>query len=294
MLQTSVHWDAALNLFDQDKVEEAWNLIKDADIGDGANLMEAAHIIEGEYLTGLRSQILTVAPDLEVEAIESELPCSLQQLGEMARSGRNRVANVLGNLQGHLLVTVLSREAMTPAPFAELGYVRPSALGFKMCISPEASGNTALLESAIASLEAARAAFQMSDGKAAPWLLTAAMAASGERVQPGTRRSFCAGELPWLKPKDLSARVAGRSSEEERLPTFRVARSQSLLIGQHVMEKLGDRGLRRLIAFHVPRDPIQFMAALFAADATKAACKWVYGYAPEKLFEDALASACLS
>ena len=136
------------------------------------------------------------------------------------------------------------------------------------------------------------AAGVLSGESAATWLVACCESLSSVAIETMVRARFCAGDLPWLKPQELNMRLIGVRLGEDEEAGAGAALAQAILIGRYLLSAEKPAVLRKCLTYHLPTSVPQHIRLIMSNDPTRDACKHTFGFAPEYLFEQALAACC--
>lgn len=293
MLNSNREWKVALDAYNEDKLEAAYRSGVADGVGSGAEYAEALEIIDAEYRTGQRSEITRVAEWLEIEADPNQLSLPIDEIGQTALTAITSVFRTVGLQAGMpVLVTILDPKALLPPQLEKTGYVTMKEPYAKYCLPFDSLANPEALRIRIECLAGCHAAGVLSAESAAAWLIAASEALSSVTVDTMVRARFCAGDLPWLKPHELNLRLIGVKLGEDEEAGAGAALAQAILIGRYLLSFEKPAVFRKCLTYHMPTSVPQHIRLLMSNDITRDACKHTFGFAPEYLFEQALAACC--
>ena len=286
-------WNAAIKLYNRDEVADAFELIKNLGAGDRGQFAQSLLIIEAEMNTSKSSLITRYNDSIEVELIPDQQNFSAQEIGEVADEAIRYVWAKIGlRPEVNTLITLLSKETVLPGQVDATGYVTIKKPYAKYCLPALVGVDLERLRLQVQMLAACHAAAILSGSDAPLWLICATEAFSQFVVGNDIRYKFCSGQIKWREPKNLSIQLNGHQSELDPVQSAIDALDQANLIGHYLIEKFGVKIFRDCLSYHSPNSLFQYFVLLFSNDPTRDACKKVFGFAPEYLFEQALATCC--
>jgi hypothetical protein len=286
-------WKVALEQYNEDKTDLAFATGTSAGVGHEAEYAEALQIIDAENSTGRLSEITRIDDWLEVEAVQAQIALGVEDIGQIAKTAINAIFRAIGLRSGlPTLITILDSEALLPVHLDKTGYVTMKEPYAKYCIPADLARDGVHFGQAVECLAACHAAGVLSTESAAPWLIAACEGLSSIPVDDQTRLRFCAGDLPWLKPHELDMRLIGVKLGEAEQENSDAALAQAILIGRYLLSAEKREVLRQCLTYHSPGSMAHHIRLILSSDPTRDACKLTYGYAPEYLFEQALAMCC--
>lgn len=293
MVRNDQTWRASFEHYASDRLQEAFDIASKAGVGQAGEYAEPLQVIDAEQETGRRSEITRINEWLEVESIPSERTLSVFDTGEAAERAIASMFAAIGLKVGSpVLVTILAREVVLPAHLDRSGYVVLKNPYAKYCVPEEAARSMDSLEAHLEGLAACHAAGVISYESAAPWMVAATEALSRLWVDDATRHQFCSGQLKWVEPGELNLRLIGMHLGDEPGDTTSAALAQAILVGRYLLRLAKPAALRECLAYHAPTNLYHSLQLLLSNDPTRDICKKVYGFAPEYLFEQALAACC--
>ncbi len=286
-------WSAALRLHHLDRVSEAYEVASAVGAGDRAEFAVFLQVIEAEATTSANSSITRINEWLEIEVIGSQQSMSATQIGEIAERGIRQVWAKIGLRVGiDTLITLLDEEVVLPAHLDPTGYVTLKKPCAKYCLPAVAGQDESRLAVQIQMIAACHVAAILSAAAAPAWLIAASEALSDIVVSNEVRYGFCSGGIRWREPGQLSRRLKGLDADANPVQSALHSLDEAVLIGRYLIEKGGIKAFRDLLTYHDPSSVIQYFVLLFSNDPTRDACKKYFGFAPEYLFEQALAATC--
>lgn len=293
ILSNNREWKLVLDAYNEDELESAYRAGLADGSGSGGEFAEAFAIIAAEYETGRQSEITRMSEWLEIEAIPSQLRLDLNEIAKTATTAISSIFRAIGLQIGlPILLTVLDSDVALPVHLEKTGYVTIKKNYAKYCIPSEALADLTGFQKRVEALAACQAAGVLSAESAAAWLITSCEALSSIAVEPQIRARFCAGDLPWLKPHELNLALIGVKPSEDEEAGAAAALAQAILIGRYLLAVEKPTVLRKCLSYHMPLSMHQHIRLIMSNDPTRDACKQTFGYAPEYLFEQALASTC--
>ena len=286
-------WRVALKLYEQDQIVEAQTVAQEAGAGDLAQFATALGIIDAEARTSAESEITRVSEWMEVERIPDQQRRPSRELGAIAEDAIRKVWAKIGMRIGEpIMITFLAEDVVLPTFVDPTGYVVVKRSYTKYCLPASATEDDPRLSTQVQMLAACHAAGYLSNYMAPPWLICAAEALSDIAVTKESRYGFCSGGTKWSEPSQLNAKLLGQSLGENPVQATMDSLDEAVLIGHYLLEKKGIKTFRDCLTYHSPASIIQYFVLLLSNDATRDACKKLYGFAPEYLFEQALAACC--
>ncbi len=286
-------WTAAIRLYHQDQVAEAYEVASSVGAGDRAEFAENLQILDAEARTSSASSITRINDWLEVEVISAQQSLTAPTIGEIAEKAIRQVWAKIGLRVGvDTLITLLDEGVVLPSHLDPTGYVTLKKPYAKYCLPAIAAQDELRLGVQIQMIGACHAAAILSASAAPAWLIAASEALSDIVVSNEVRYGFCSGGVRWREPGQLSRRLKGLDADENPVQSALYSLDQAVLIGKYLIEKGGIKAFRDLLTYHDPSSVIQYFVLLFSNDPTRDACKKLFGFAPEYLFEQSLAACC--
>jgi len=286
-------FNAAIRLYESDQVVEAQTVALQAGAGDHGEYAGDIQVIDAEARTSRDSMIARTSGWMEVEQIPREQPMVPERIAEVAEAAIRKVWATIGLRPGvDTMVTLLARDVVLPANFESTGYVTAKKSFAKYCLPGSFADDPNLMGLAIQGLAACHAAALISNSVAPPWLIAATEAITDIQVSDNVRHGFCVGATKWREPGLLNVRLLGLQLGGNPVESAGYSLSQAILIGRYLIEEQGIKTFRDLLAYHSPTSIFHYMSILFSKDPTRDACKRLYEFAPEYLFEQALARCC--
>jgi hypothetical protein len=287
------HWNAALRLYRQDKVAEAYELASSNGAGAQGEFADALQILDAEARTSSESLITRINDWLEVEQIPGQSDISYEEIGEIAERAIRKIWAKIGLKVGaNILITLLSNDVVLPSHLDTTGFVTLKRPHAKYCLPRPESLTSDTLELHIQVLAACHAAAIISGSMAPPWLICAAEALTDLQMPNEVRYLFCSGGQKWHEPRHLNLSLKGEEFGQNPVQSAIDALNQAVIIGHHLIEVGGIKTFRDCLSYHAPTSAYHYFVVLLSGDPTRDACKKLYGFAPEYLFEQALASCC--
>jgi len=286
-------WRVALKLYDRDQVTEANEIAREAGAGDIAQFATALGVIDAEARTSSSSEITRVSDWMEVELIAKEQNRTAAEIGTAAEAAIKSVWSRIGLRTGDpTLITFLAEDVVLP-PFLEpTGYVVVKRPYVKYCLPARATEEDQRLNVQLQMLAACHAAGSVSSYMAPPWLICASEALTDIAISKEARYGFCSGGIKWREPSQLNGRLLGQNLLDNPVQSALNSLDQAVLVGRYLLEQKGIKAFRDLLSYHSPASVFQHFVLLLSNDPTRDACKKLYGFAPEYLFEQALADCC--
>ena len=286
-------WRVALKLYERDQVSEAYDVAFGAGVGDFGQFATALGIIEAEARTSNQSEITRVSDWMEVELVRNEQRRPASELGAIAQDAIQKVWSKIGLRTGDAtMLTLLANDIVLPTFVDPTGYVVAKRSYVKYCLPAIAAEDDQRLHTQIQMLAACHAAGVISSYMAPPWLIGATEAVSDVAVTKEARYGFCSGGTKWSEPTHLNSKLLGQSLGANPVQAALDSLDQAVLIGRYLIEQKGIKTFRDLLSYHSPASIFHHFILLLSNDPTRDACKKLYGFAPEYLFEQALANCC--
>ena len=287
------HWAAALRLYRRDQVTEAFQIASSSGAGDLAEFADSLQILDAEASTSEQSVITRINDWLEVETIPTQNPIDPALLGQAGENAIRLLFQRIGLRAGvNTLITLLSEDIVLPAHLDATGYVTLKRPYAKYCLPKSATTSEEHLFIHLQMLAATHAAAMLSGSMAPPWLLCATSALTDVPVSNEMRYLFCSGGVKWMEPSQLNLRLQGQDRPHNPAESAAQALAQAILVGRYLLNEDGVKTFRDCLSYHSPASVFHYFVLLFSNDPTRDACKKRYGFAPEYLFEQALASCC--
>jgi hypothetical protein len=287
-LHDAINWDRAIEHYNWDRLEAAFEIASSAGIGLAGRYLRWYRQIEAEYTTRKRATRRQVTDWLEVEIIPDEAHGREEAAAqETLAAAEETAARFRYAHESKVLVSVLSSESDAPWTAGRYGYYVDKEPYDKICLPHADLHRPGALHETMRHEYAHVIAHNLSGGRAPRWLDEAvAMVAQGGR-DPVTEKGFATGRLHWLEEHELDMAYNDPDRDERRMWA---AYMQSACLGRYLAEQGGEPKLGELLrAFTNNSILAEFKITLNMQSASDEALGEVYGLTVRELFEQTLA-----
>jgi|GEM_PF-4731303 len=274
VLDEHPYWNAIFDLYRQDELKRAVEVMEKIGIGTCADYAIAGDIIYLEAATSDASEIVRIDEHLEVECIREQLPFPFDELGQRLAGMAPGLRNVFEHFPRKIdtLLTLLVNEATLPAACWRDGYFTPKELYGKICM-PMPRDVDSILAGFTRGL-VYQYAFEATARRSEFWLLEAATALDAEPGKPTS--------IKWLDPDSLSRALAEMGESQPAIDHYAVAQRQCSRIGHYLIAK---QGASRFVDMLIEHERLSAEPGL--GSVTDRALKKVYGLSTADLFATA-------
>jgi hypothetical protein len=297
----SAHWDAALEHYHWDRLEEAYEVICNRGIGEAGGFLRWYRVIEAELITRRQANKVPLAPWLNFEYLPQEVP-DPDGVGDRVLAACDQVAGHLGwQHVEETLISVLAEEADAPWATHPYGYCAHKEPYEKICLPGYLLDDPEEFSQAVAHEYAHVVSENLAEGNASRWLEEAISVCLEMRFDDDTRQQFCDGRAPWWSPADLEIALVGTGDEadppdeachplsEPAADAVWIAYQQAGWIGRYLQTQGGGRRFACLLRKIADESPAwNLKRTLRGLTRVDGAIQEVYGILPEELFERAL------
>jgi hypothetical protein len=283
------HWQAALEHYHWDRLEEAYREIFEHGIGEAGSYLRWYRLIEAEAITRRNSRVEQVTPWLTFEYIPDEVGPFRVELVEAMLRAADEVAVRLGWQHGQkTYLSILAEETDAPWATNPFGYCITKEPYEKICLPSYLIDDTEEFKQAVAHEYAHVISGTLSDNNAPRWLEEAVSVLAERRFDEPARQEFVQGIEPWLDPNELELMIEG-SAEEEDEDSVWLAYQQAGWIGRYLVSLADEKKLGVLLREHADESLIRNLKlALTGRDRFDGALRAVYGMSARQLFDQTL------
>jgi hypothetical protein len=287
--QDSTYWQAALELYHLDELEEAYRQIMSHGVGDGGWFLRWYRVIEAEAMTRARSEVMQVAPWLSIELVSSEILDLRGRLIQGTIAACDEIALRLGWTHGApTRLAILAEEADAPWAANPFGYCVTKEPFEKICLPSYLVDDPDEFFQAVAHEYAHVISLNLSDGFAPRWLEETVSVLAERQFDDCAVQAFASGHEPWLSPEDLELTIENAREEEGRDAMW-MAYQQAGLIGRYLTSIGGERMLGTLLREHANESVTRNLKLIVTGqDRLEGALQAVYGLTKRRLFAEAL------
>jgi hypothetical protein len=277
----SPFWDAALDKYLEDEVEEALALVRRRGIGVGGEYGRWFRVFDAEATTRSRSRMRDIEQGLVLEYVPGEALYVLEKLVQCVADGCKAVATRFGaDLSAPTLVSVLAEETDGPWAVSPYGYCIEKDPYYKICLPAYLLDDLDEAQMAVAHEYAHVICLELADGQTPRWLEEAIsmLVEHGEDLEEAPKA--------WLSPADLESLLQTPSDDELLEDRMWDAYQQCGLIGRHLYQLGGDESIAKLLTRHTDEGMMRNLKlALFGKTRVDEAVRETYGISVAELFE---------
>lgn len=280
----STYWGAVLKLYDQEKLDGAYQLAKQLGEGSAGKGLSVFRLIESEYEASRRGHIRELSPWLTLQYIPEEIGgdidaicAALRQLAaeEQSRFGWTEALPVR--------VTILSRNEDAWWATSRFGYCTEKVPFFKICIPSHAVRDPRRFVQVFRHEFGHVISLSITKGRLASWLGEGfSVYAAGEYSQHALN-VFLRNPPAWLEPRTLDLRFGPGLDLAD--PAKWLAYQQGGIIVHYLVGLKGEAALMAMLRDHADESFWRNAALLFGGSRTDSALRKIYGKTEEELFE---------
>ena len=279
----SPFWDAALEKYLEDDVEEAMALIRRKGIGVGGEYGRWFRVFEAEATTRSRSRVKSLGDEITLEFVPAEALSILDQLSRRMIVGCTKVAKRFQfSMDAPCRVAVLAEETDGPWAVSPYGYCIEKEPYYKICLPAYLLDDLEEAEMAVAHEFAHVICMELADGHAPRWL--------EEAISMLVEYGDDADDRPenWLSPADLESLLQTPSDDELLEDRMWEAYQQCGVLGRYLQSIGGDKGIAELLVRHTDEGMFKNLKLAIQGKArVDAAVHEVYGISVDALFDQA-------
>ena len=289
-LSEAAHWEAAFEHYQWDRLEAAYDLIREHGVGEMGTLLRHYRLIEAEMITRQKSRVLQVNEWLTLEYVPKDVMGLEAQLGVKVVRGCNEIASRLGWTHGQpTRIAILAEETDADWSTYPYGYCATKEPYEKICLPNYLLDEPDEFHSAVAHEYAHVISSNLSDGNAPRWLEEAVSVLAEGGIDEEIAGEFRDGKCEWLSPDALEKLLESRGDDELVVALVLRAYQQSGWIGRYLCSIGGDAGLRKLLIEHANDKVLTNLKLRFMGrDRVDGAMREVYGQSVRKVFENTL------
>jgi hypothetical protein len=278
-------WQTPIALYDADRMVEAYAATTEIGLGLAGRYLPWYRMIEAEFLTRERAEVVKATNWLTVEAIPEEVGDSLEPLIETAKAEFDYVAARFDYThESDVRLAIMAIESDAPWTAGRFGFCVKKHPYFKICIPNSLLSNEVELGRTLRHEYAHVVSGTLSHGLVPRWLDEAIAVVVEGGVGREPRRSFVLGKRRWLSPTDLAA-----AFRQEGEADVWYAYQQAGLIGEYLAQTYGERTLGDLMrAFANNSLWTELMLVLKGKPPVAEALDEAYHVSVEGLFAQAL------
>lgn len=206
----SARWDAAFELYDQDLLDEAWELIRDAGTGPWGSYLRWYRAIEAERASRALSIRERLNDRLTLEFVAGEVGTRFDDVVRATLEtcdDLDRRLDVDRDLP--VLVAILARAVDAPWATNRHGYCARMVDYDKICLPAYVLDDMEEYRAAMAHEYAHTISYHLAGGGAPQWLEEAISVLVEDLVDEEARAALESGEAAWLGPQALEAYFEG-------------------------------------------------------------------------------------
>jgi hypothetical protein len=286
----SLPWKHVLELYEWDRLEEAFQSAESAGMGYGGAYARWYRSLEAEYVTRVRGQRKKLNDWLEFEWVPEALGDRLAVLEATALSGCDEVASRLGwQHEAATLITILSEEADTPWATLPYGYCVDKYPYEKICLPHRLVGDLRQFKQAVVHEYAHVICLNLTLGRAPRWLEEAVSVLAEWNFDPEMLERFRRGSQQWLKPGVLEAVLEAYQEEATGAVTLWGAYQQAGWIGRYLTSLGDEKRLASLLREHRNESVRKNLWSLLrGSNRTDLALREIYGLSESQVFRNTL------
>jgi hypothetical protein len=197
-------WTAAFKLDHQDKVSEAFALLRGAGLDQWGQYLKVYRMIEAEAITRGRARIEEASPWLTLEYIPYEVGDAAAAMRRMIGEACDTVARRLGVVHQHpARIAVMAEECDVPWATNPYGYCADKEPYAKVCVPVRLLDDPPEFMQTIAHEYAHVVSLSLSQGRAPRWLEEAVSVLAERSFDQGCWEDFVEDRVDWLPPGAL-------------------------------------------------------------------------------------------
>lgn len=279
-------WEAAIDMYHQDRVVEAWDLISQLGIGDSGEYVRWYRVIEAEAVSRKGSQTLKLASWLTFEFVPREVLSLQKSLSKRALAACNRIAVRLAWSHGPpTRISILAEEADAPWAVFPYGYCVSKEPYEKICLPSYLADDPADFNRAVAHEYAHVIVSELSGGHAPRWLEESVAVLAEEDPSPADTGTILEH---WKDPDQLELALESRQIEDSPEDEVWYAYQQCGWIGRYLSNSGKDRGIRELLCAHQDEGMwTNLSLRLRGLDRVEGALRQTYRISVDQLFDAA-------
>jgi hypothetical protein len=286
----SVHWEVALEHYQWDRLEQAFDLIAEHGVGETGRLLATYRLIEAELITRRKSVVQKVNSWLMIEYVPAEMMGLESELASRILSGCDEIAGRLQwNHDQPTLIAILAEETDADWATYPFGYCLTKEPYEKICLPNHLLDDEDEFHGAVAHEYAHVITSSLSDGHAPRWLEEAISVLAEGSIDENLTLKFRTGDAPWLTHSELEGVFESRGDEESAVEKTLLAYQQSGWIGQYLSSLGGDGKLRDMLAEHANDKVLtNLKLKLLGRDRVDGAMRAVYRQSLPQVFDNSL------
>lgn len=288
-VEDAPRWEAALEHYEWDRVEEAFRCIRGHGVGEAGVYLRWFRLIESEALTRRYSRIESLTPWLSFEYVPDELGALKTDVVRRTLRACDEVANRLGWQHGvETRLAILSEAVDAPWASHPYGYCSEKEPYYKICLPAYLVEDGTEYRQAVAHEYAHVVSAHLANGYAPRWLEEAVSVLAERSFSHETWEEFRADPDLWLSPSELEIRLDSRADEEQEKDAVWRAYQQCGWIGQYLVSLGDEKRLGDLLRAHADEGVWRNLKlALWGQERVDAALKTEYGLDSRRLFRSA-------
>lgn len=243
-------WDAALELYDQDLIAEAFETIGSYGVGDGGSCIRWYRVIEAEATTRAKSRIDKVNDWLSIEYVSQEVRELRDDIVGRAVAACDEIASQLGWFHSSpTLLSILAEETEGPWATNPFGYCVHKDPYDKICLPNYLVDDPVEFSQAVAHEYAHVISDSLSDGNAPRWLEEAVSVLAERQFEKNAWERLREDDEAWLSASDLDWMIQGPGSDGDEDEIW-LAYQQCGWLGRYLVSLKGNDGLSQLLREH--------------------------------------------
>lgn len=279
-------WQAAIALYDQDRVVEARDLALRLGTGATGAMTGWFRLFEAEAEARERSEVVSLADWLDLEFAREDVG-DLNDLRAEILAAMDEMAARLGWSHGpKVRISILGPDADAPWAIGRYGYMVPKADYDKICLPSHVLGHSSALKITLQHEYAHVIVRQGSQGKAPDWLDEGIAMLAEPRIDPAVVAAFANGRHPWLSPTELNQAFHAERRNGENSVRVHMAYMQAALLVRYVVGQCQELRVARLLEGFVNNPNWQELwMRVTGQPYADEALREVYGIGESELFD---------
>jgi hypothetical protein len=281
-------WEAAIDLYQQDAVVEAWELAQQAGLGDSGRYLRWYRLIEAEALLRAGSHRIPASAWMEVEYHPNEIDDPRPYVYLLKSAAEQVAKRFRWTDWAPTTVALLTSESDHRWAMHPYGFCIEKDDGYKIILPYDVLDDNAELQEAMRHEYAHVIAFELSDGQAPRWLEEAMCVSAEESLDSETKDEFLQDPESWRSPQDLEATLESFSDDESGEEEVWLAYQQCGWIGLYLLERGGEVRMADLMRAHRGGSGWnEFWIRLRRESPTDRGLRRLFGFGVSELFDRA-------
>jgi hypothetical protein len=286
----AVRWEAALEHYQWDRLEDAFGLIEEQGVGETGGLLGDYRLIEAELITRRKGVTKRVNGWLTIEYVTREIMGLEQELADrILRACEEVAARLKWSHDRQTWIAILAEETDADWTTYPFGYCATKEPYEKICLPNHLLDDTDEFHRAVAHEYAHVISNNLSEGFAPRWLEEAISVHAEGAIDEKIALEFRTGDSPWVGPDELERVLESRGNDDAEVDRILQAYQQAGWIGRYMSSLGGDAKLRDLlIALADDRVMSNLKLRILGRDRTDGAMRSVYAQSLPQIFDNSL------